>query len=587
MHFNKPNSPTLRLFIFILFLFLCSNLNAQNEVEWDKTEHDFGTIQQDLPVRTNFKVKNIGDTDIIIGDLLRTCGCVMVSYIGDTIQPNETKSFTVKYKKATGLGQINKIVTFRSTTKNGPLQDTRLKISGLVLDELPCESPDIRVSPVTGTGKMQLDALTEYAEDDVLLKWYKGDDCSGSILGTNSSITVDQTGYYSVKAYYDGSENDCYDCSFGYASMEAACEIPAKPDTILGNTTAIVNSIETYKIAPIQNAEIYEFNVTGGTKNENDTSVTVTWRKPGKQVITVEAINSCGKSQSQSLEVLVTANSSPTLVNPISNMELTEGFNEIEIEISEVFDDPDQDKLTYTATSSNESVVLVNISNDVLTIAETGLGESEITLTANDGNGGVVSDTFSIEVKEEENAIPEVSNPISRMILTEGFSNIEIDLDTVFTDDDGDVLSYTASSSNENVISVSINQSILSITEESIGNSDLSLTANDNNGGQMDHEFEVEIKSSGTQITSINDKDDRNISVFPNPAKDVIEIKFNTTKNSENLTVEINDLMGKKYIPNIISKKEYKLDVSNFHSGLYLIKVSCEDQVFTTKVLIY
>ncbi|WP_121616870.1 GLUG motif-containing protein [Virgibacillus halodenitrificans] len=71
------------------------------------------------------------------------------------------------------------------------------------------------------------------------------------------------------------------------------------------------------------------------------------------------------------------------------------------IDISNVFKDADGDSLTYTVTSNKDSVVQATL--DGTNINLTGLveGSSLITVTAEDGNGGTVSETFYVNVVEE------------------------------------------------------------------------------------------------------------------------------------------------------------------------------------------
>ena len=60
----------------------------------------------------------------------------------------------------------------------------------------------------------------------------------------------------------------------------------------------------------------------------------------------------------------------------------------IEINISEVFSDPDGDALTYTVRSSNPEVAEATIDGALVIITSMGLGDTTITITANDGKGG-------------------------------------------------------------------------------------------------------------------------------------------------------------------------------------------------------
>ncbi len=90
-------------------------------------------------------------------------------------------------------------------------------------------------------------------------------------------------------------------------------------------------------------------------------------------------------------------NNPPDLLNNIEDKSLESGFASYSIDIFNIFSDPDDDALMYTAESSNESVVTVYIDETTLTIIEVGIGSAIITLSANDGRLSV-NDQFNVEV---------------------------------------------------------------------------------------------------------------------------------------------------------------------------------------------
>jgi hypothetical protein len=91
-------------------------------------------------------------------------------------------------------------------------------------------------------------------------------------------------------------------------------------------------------------------------------------------------------------------NAIPTVANPLLGFTGIQGFIAKSIDLLNVFADADADKLTYTVTSSNVGVVTASISSRTLIISEVGLGVSTITVTANDGWGGTVSNVFNFTV---------------------------------------------------------------------------------------------------------------------------------------------------------------------------------------------
>ncbi|MCB9336369.1 MAG: T9SS type A sorting domain-containing protein [Flavobacteriales bacterium] len=81
---------------------------------------------------------------------------------------------------------------------------------------------------------------------------------------------------------------------------------------------------------------------------------------------------------------------------------------------------------------------------------------------------------------------------------------------------------------------------------------------------------------------SINEVEEVNFSMFPNPANEVVQFKLSGT-NSARLTI-INLLGEKVYQENL--KGALKLDVTSFKRGIYLVKVSSTSGELTKKLVI-
>ena len=210
----------------------------------------------------------------------------------------------------------------------------------------------------------------------------------------------------------------------------------------------------------------------------------------GSSVVTLTAEDASGETATTSFTVTVNnVNDAPTVANPIADQETEEGFATMQIGTSDVFADLDGDDLTLSVTSSDETVVTLAFANDQLTITEVGLGVSTITVTAEDGNGGSVSDEFTFTVTEIPNGIPVVANAIDDEELEEGFGTRNVSFTGVFTDPDGDALTVSVVSSDANVVTVAIANDEIVITEVGVGVSTITVTAEDGNGGSVSHEF--------------------------------------------------------------------------------------------------
>ncbi|XLS31024.1 DUF1573 domain-containing protein [Flavobacteriaceae bacterium M23B6Z8] len=86
---------------------------------FDKSEHDFGTIDQGTPVETTFTFTNTGNGPLIITDARSSCGCTVPSYPKDTpIAPGEKGELLVKFN-GNGANQVSKTVTVTANTEKG------------------------------------------------------------------------------------------------------------------------------------------------------------------------------------------------------------------------------------------------------------------------------------------------------------------------------------------------------------------------------------------------------------------------------------------------------------------------------------
>ena len=208
------------------------------------------------------------------------------------------------------------------------------------------------------------------------------------------------------------------------------------------------------------------------------------------------------------------ANRPPVVANPIPNQIVTLGgapFSRNLNAAPAVFADPDQDALTYTASSSDTNIARPRISGSTLTVSPVAAGSARITITANDNKGGTVSTTFTVTV----NRPPVVANAIPNQIVTLGGAPFSRNLNAtpiVFTDPDQDPITYAASSSATNITTVSISGSTLTVAAVAAGSATITVTANDNKGGTASTTFTVAVT----------------LPAIPDPPSDLIVVAVST-----------------------------------------------------------
>ena len=153
-----------------------------------------------------------------------------------------------------------------------------------------CTSPTANVPNNSGTCSVIMNCNASGGScDNIAYKWYSGTSCSGTVIGTNSSLNVTESGNYSCKAYITGYEATCYDCAYGYATVASK---PGKA-IVSGNSPVCSGSTETYTASS-----------TGATS--------FTWTVPSDWTIT------SGQGTS-SIKVTVVSNSGNVCATP-SNM---------------------------------------------------------------------------------------------------------------------------------------------------------------------------------------------------------------------------------------------------------------------------
>ncbi len=227
----------------------------------------------------------------------------------------------------------------------------------------------------------------------------------------------------------------------------------------------------------------------------------------GTATVTVTATDPGGLSATQSFQVTVeTPNRAPEPVGTIPNQTVVAG-EAATLDVVSYFRDPDEDALTYTATTSAVGVVSVSISGSTLTMVGVAAGTAAVTVMAHDGAGLTASQSFAMTVTRANRA-PEPVGAIPNQTVDTG-QTAALDVATYFRDPDGDALTYTATSSADAVASASISGSTLTIAGTAAGSATVTVTARDPGGLTATQSTGVTVRSdsgfvplSGLRITA-------------------------------------------------------------------------------------
>ncbi len=229
--------------------------------------------------------------------------------------------------------------------------------------------------------------------------------------------------------------------------------------------------------------------LTAATVGVDGNILTITPLAPGTATITITVRNNpldAGITLDFRVQV---ANFPPTSLGSsgIPDQQLVFAGPAKLLDLNDYFSDTEGDKLRYSdAVSSNLAVATVfkGDPTNFLFITPTPngvLGTTDISVTANDRFGGTLTQVFQVETTNQA--------PISCCTFTTSTTTVAggpdtIDLDGFFSDPDASsipdhALSYTAVSDNKAVATVSISESILTITPVKRGTADITVTASD------------------------------------------------------------------------------------------------------------
>ncbi|MFT7030695.1 MAG: hypothetical protein ACI83W_000791 [Marinoscillum sp.] len=153
----------------------------------------------------------------------------------------------------------------------------------------------------------------------------------------------------------------------------------------------------------------------------------------GTTTVTITADDGTGLSVSDDFTVLISENAVPTIDSPLEDLSYESGFISATIDLTGRFTDGDEDPITLSVSVLDESVITVALSEEVLTITEVADGTTTVTVTANDGKGGVARETFEVEVssivlgQEKEFGVSIYPNPASSWLKVKGLEASQLD----------------------------------------------------------------------------------------------------------------------------------------------------------------
>ncbi len=104
---------------------------------------------------------------------------------------------------------------------------------------------------------------------------------------------------------------------------------------------------------------------------------------------------------------------------------------------------------------------------------------------------------------------------------------------------------------------------------------------------EWNDKYKTTLHYSEVEIVGIVEENDNNIRIYPNPAGNEFKV-YNLKFKVESSKIELYDLNGRKILEKQIPEgsEEVKINVSRFHSGVYMCRISTEKGSITKKLII-
>lgn len=220
----------------------------------------------------------------------------------------------------------------------------------------------------------------------------------------------------------------------------------------------------------------------------------------GDTFVTVTANDGRGGTASGTFDIKV--NEAPTVKQPARNRSIQLTGGDVAVDLANVFQDVNADSLTLVAESGDPAILTVGVSGTQLTLAPVSAGSSTVKVTADDGRGGQVSDSFAVRV----NRVPQTEGSLADQLLTIGSGAAKIDVTSAFSDDDGDVLTYKATAADPSIAAVSVTNGEITVDPLTAGTTTITVTANDGYDGEASKTFDVTVNRAPIVDQAVSDQ---------------------------------------------------------------------------------
>ena len=186
----------------------------------------------------------------------------------------------------------------------------------------------------------------------------------------------------------------------------------------------------------------------------------------------------------------------------IDDLTLVVGEPPHQQEVADKFKSTYPNLLRYSAVSSNMAAATVSVSGSVVTVTPVAPGMTTVTVTATNGTNSAQQE-FSVTARNPRLDAPRRVGRLDDVTLAKGQPPHPVAVENAFS---GDLLVYSAVSSNPGVATVSVSGSVVTVTPIAVGMTTVTVTAQ-NGGGDADQTFTVTVRerAAPSAVGSLDD----------------------------------------------------------------------------------
>lgn len=295
----------------------------------------------------------------------------------------------------------------------------------------------------------------------------------------------------------------------------------------------------------------------------------------GNHTVSVKAVDPYGASASQSITYKIYVNQAPVIKTSYTGPTVLKWYEKFSASFSAT--DPEgKTPLKFSVVSSNPiSEPKINGTSATVNIGDGSgkfHGECTITATAEDVLGLKASSTLTYTVLE--NRAPELVRNLSDMVLSSSGERMTLDLSQYWSEPDGENMTITCVSDNQDVVSVSGSGTTYFFKAGKNGVATITMTAKDGFGAVTTKEFKIGVYDDSVGPT-----------LYPNPVKTNLYVRVGYEREVKLQVYSEFGALVKTFNGNASVFVPFEADMSSLAPGRYKVKVSYGDSSYEKNIV--